>query len=102
MSLVSTFPPDHATVCTPAVIRCAAVSRVIAQYPPSPPVYFKAWNEVMGHDEAGGYGAITRLTAAHLITAGVQTVAWSGGKVDTKDIACYQNGQMLDSGNVDV
>lgn len=67
--------------------------------------YFRAWNEVMGLEETGGYGgywAITRLTAAHLITAGVQTVAWSGGKVDTKDIACFQNGQMLDNGNVDV
>jgi hypothetical protein len=67
--------------------------------------YFRAWNEVMGLEQTGGYGgywAITRLAAAHLITAGVQTIAWSGGKVDAKDIACLQNGQMLDSGNVDV
>lgn len=67
--------------------------------------YFKAWNDVMGIGQTGGYGgywAITRLTAAHLITAGVQTIAWSGGKVDVRDIACFQNGQMLDSGNVDV
>ena len=38
MSFTSTFPPDHATVCTPTVIRCAADSREIAQYPPYPPV----------------------------------------------------------------
>jgi glycoside hydrolase-like protein len=67
--------------------------------------YFKAWNEVLGLPETGSYGgywAVSRLAAAHLATCGVQTVAWSGGKVDTKDIACLQNAQMLDGGNVDV
>jgi hypothetical protein len=67
--------------------------------------YFRAWNDVLGLAETGGYGgywAISRLAAAHLITCGVQTIAWSGGKVDTKDAACLQNGQMLDNGNVDV
>jgi hypothetical protein len=67
--------------------------------------YFKGWNDVAGVAETGAYGgywAISRLAAAKLITAAVQTVAWSGGKADTKDIACLQNGQLLDSGNVDV
>jgi hypothetical protein len=32
----------------------------------------------------------------------VQTVAWSGGKVDTQDIACLQTATQLDGGNVDV
>ena len=67
--------------------------------------YFRAWNDVVGAAGTGGYGgywAISRLAAAHLITCGVQTVAWSGGKVDTKDIACLQNAQTLDNGNVDV
>jgi hypothetical protein len=67
--------------------------------------YFKAVNDVLGLAETGGYGGywgVSRLAAAHLITCGVQTVAWSGGKVDTQDIVCLQNGQMLDNGNVDV
>jgi Rv2525c-like, glycoside hydrolase-like domain len=67
--------------------------------------YFHGWNETLTPVETGGYGdywAISRLSAAHLITAGVQTVAWSGGKVDTRHIACLQNGQTLDGGNVDV
>ena len=67
--------------------------------------YFHGWNEVAGPGVTGGYGsywAVYRLAAAHLITIGVQTVAWSGGKVDTRDIAALQNGQMLDGGNVDI
>lgn len=67
--------------------------------------YFHAWNDVAGQAETAGYGgywAITRLAAAGLTRVGVQTIAWSGGKVDTKDIAALQNGRMLDGGNVDV
>lgn len=67
--------------------------------------YFQAWNAAAGVASTGGYGgywAITRLAAAHLITAGVQTIGWSGGKVDTRDIACLQNAQTLDTGNVDI
>ena len=68
--------------------------------------YFKGWADTLGGvSEVGGYGgywAISRLSACHLITAGVQTVAWSGGKADTRDIACLQTATQLDNGNVDV
>jgi Rv2525c-like, glycoside hydrolase-like domain len=67
--------------------------------------YWQAWNDVLGRRQAGGYGGywvISRLAAAGLISAGVQTVAWSGGQVDVKDIAALQNARTLDNGNVDV
>ena len=68
--------------------------------------YFQAWCEVMGGPaEVGGYGgywAVSRLAAAGLISVGVQTVAWSGGLVDTHHIAALQNARTLDNGNVDI
>ncbi len=67
--------------------------------------YYRAWNEEIGEAQTGGYGgywAIKRLSAAGLISVGVQTIAWSGGLVDTAHIASLQNGRMLDNGNVDV
>jgi hypothetical protein len=67
--------------------------------------YFKAWDEELGEQETGGYGgywAVSRLAAAKLISVGVQTVAWSGGLVDTHHIAALQNARTLDNGNVDV
>lgn len=86
--------PDYAPASLDPVAKLGPVAE-----------YFKGWIDVAGIAETGGYGgywAVSRLAAAKLITVGVQTVAWSGGKVDTKDIACLQNGQMLDGGNVDV
>lgn len=67
--------------------------------------YFKAWNEELGEAGTGGYGgywAIKRLATAKLICAGVQTVAWSGGLIDTAHITALQNARTLDNGNVDV
>lgn len=67
--------------------------------------YFQAWDEKLGLPETGGYGGyyvISRLAAAKLISVGVQTIAWSGGLVDTPHIAALQNGRLLDGGNVDV
>lgn len=67
--------------------------------------YFQAWNDVIGKQQTcgyGGYWAISRLAAAGLITAGVQTVAWSGGQIDTRHIAALQNAKTLDNGNVDI
>jgi hypothetical protein len=67
--------------------------------------YYRAWDEELGLAETGGYGgywAVKRLAAAGLISVGVQTVAWSGGLVDTAHIAALQNARTLDNGNVDV
>jgi hypothetical protein len=50
----------------------------------------------------GGYWAVTRAIAAGLAAYAVQTIAWSGGQVDLAQIACLQNGAMLDGGQVDV
>ena len=50
----------------------------------------------------GDYYVCTRAIAAEVASYAVQTVAWSGGQVDLRDIACLQNGQMLDGGQVDV
>lgn len=86
--------PDYAPSSTDPVKKLGPVAE-----------YFHAWNEVIGLAETGSYGgywAVSRLAAAHLAVCGVQTIAWSGGKTDLKDIACLQNGRMLDSGNVDV
>lgn len=86
--------PDYAPASTDPAAKLGPVA-----------AYFQAWNETVGLGVTGGYGgywAITRLSAAHLITAGVQTVAWSGGKVALQDVACLQNATTLDGGNVDV
>lgn len=70
--------------------------------------YFRAWHDynksigVIADAAYGDYYVIKRLTAAGLCDLGVQTLAWSGGLVDLADIVLYQNGQMLDSGQVDV
>jgi glycoside hydrolase-like protein len=67
--------------------------------------YLRAWNAVMGSERVGVYGdyyVCQRAIAAGFAKYAIQTVAWSGGKVDLHDIATYQNGVMLDGGNVDV
>lgn len=67
--------------------------------------YLRAWNDVIGFDRTGVYGsyyACLRAIAARRARYAIQTIAWSGGQVDTKDIVLFQNGGMLDSGHVDV
>jgi hypothetical protein len=67
--------------------------------------YLKGWCDTIGETRAGVYGSYytcTRAIAAGLASYAIQTIAWSGGQADLKDIACLQNGQMLDSGQVDV
>jgi hypothetical protein len=67
--------------------------------------YLRGWCDVAGKNRTGvygGYWVVSRAIAAGVATCAIQTIAWSGGQVDTKDIACLQNGQMLDGGQVDV
>ena len=67
--------------------------------------YWKGWCDTVGANRTfcyGSYYLCSRLIAAGLASGGVQTVAWSGGQVTTDHIACLQNGQMLDGGQVDV
>jgi len=49
----------------------------------------------------GGYWLIKRLFDAQLITYGFQTVAWSGGHIDTR-AQLYQNGSTAFGGSADV
>ena len=67
--------------------------------------YLRGWCDTIGETRTGVYGSYytcTRAIAAGLAAYAIQTIAWSGGQADLKDIACLQNGQMLDSGQVDV
>lgn len=93
----------------------AAVDFDVADYAPSSadpmaklgPVgqYLKGWCDTIGKDRTGvygGYWAVTRAIAAGVASCAVQTIAWSGGQVDLKDIACLQSAQMLDGGQVDI
>jgi hypothetical protein len=67
--------------------------------------YLKGWCDTIGEARTGVYGSYytcTRAIAAGLARFAVQTIAWSGRQVDLKDIALYQNGQMLAGGTVDV
>jgi hypothetical protein len=55
--------------------------------------YFQAVNALKYSYEVGGYGgywAIKRLLDARLITKAWQTLAWSGGKIDSRTVL-YQN-----------
>lgn len=86
--------PDFAPNSSDPVLKLGVVSQ-----------YFKGWCDTLGKNRVGVYGGywpVTRLIAANLATSAVQTIAWSGGKVDLKDIACLQNGHTLDNGAVDV
>ena len=67
--------------------------------------YLKGWCDTIGKTRVGVYGSYytcTRAVAAGLTSYAVQTIAWSGGQADLKDIACLQDGETLDNGQVDV
>jgi hypothetical protein len=67
--------------------------------------YLQGWCDTIGKHRVaiyGGYWVVTRAIAAGVAACAVQTIAWSGGLVDLKDIACLQNGVTLDHGNADV
>jgi len=67
--------------------------------------YLHGWCDTIGAGRVAVYGdyyVVSRAIAAGVASYAVQTVAWSGGQVDLKDIACLQNGQMLGGGQVDV
>jgi len=86
--------PDYAPHSNDPVVKLGLVGQ-----------YLKAWCDTIGTGRVAVYGdyyVCTRAIAAGVATYAIQTVAWSGGQVDTKDIACLQNGQMLDGGLVDV
>lgn len=67
--------------------------------------YLQGWNDVIGVSRTAVYGdywVVSRAIQSGLAAFGIQTIAWSGGKVFLRDVACLQNGQMLDGGQVDV
>jgi hypothetical protein len=67
--------------------------------------YLRGWCDTIGKARTGvygGYWAVTRAISAGLAACAVQTIAWSGGLADLAQIACLQNGVMLDGGQVDV
>lgn len=67
--------------------------------------YLKGWCDTIGKARTGVYGSYytcTRAIAAGVASYAIQTIAWSGGQVDLKDIACLQDGRMLAGGQVDV
>lgn len=67
--------------------------------------YFKAVAEVLGLARVGAYGGyrvIKALFDVRLITYGMQTYAWSGGKWDARaQIQQYSNGRMIGGASVD-
>ena len=66
--------------------------------------YFDGVASVIGHSRVGAYGGywvIKRLFDNGKITFGWQTLAWSGGNIDSR-IHLYQNGQSAFNGNADV
>jgi hypothetical protein len=66
--------------------------------------YFAGVNSVLGLSRSGGYGGyylIKRLFDAGLISYGWQTLAWSGGQIDSR-IHIYQNGKSALNGSCDV
>jgi Rv2525c-like, glycoside hydrolase-like domain len=67
--------------------------------------YFRGACSVLGLDRVGVYGSyyvVERTINACVATYGWQTVAWSGGQIDTAQIQLYQTGQRLAGGQVDV
>lgn len=67
--------------------------------------YLQAWCSKFGKARVAVYGdyyVCQRAISAGVASYGVQTIAWSGGQVDTTNIVALQNGQQLDSGQVDI
>lgn len=67
-------------------------------------LYFEGVASVIGKNRTGGYGGyplIKYLFDNKLISYGWQTVAWSGGKIDSR-IHIYQNGNTDFSGGADI
>ena len=67
--------------------------------------YLKGWGDTIGKARVAVYGSYyvcVWAIAAGVSRFAIQTIAWSGGKVDLKDIALLQNGRTLDNGQVDV
>jgi hypothetical protein len=67
--------------------------------------YMKGWRDTIGKRRTGiygGYWPVTRAISAGLASCAIQTIAWSGGLIAVDQVACLQNGAMLDGGQVDV